>query len=89
MSNNPLKQFMGNQMNNPVNNVLQAMNGGMNPETIFNQMVNSNPQAKQFISQLQQQANGRSPRELAMQYAKQKGISDRDFMQLLNRMGLK
>lgn len=86
---NPLKGFMGNQMNNPMNNVLQMMNGGMNPQMIMDRMLQNNPQAKQFLEQMKNQSNGRSPKEMALQYARQQGISDQQLMEMANKMGLK
>lgn len=85
---NPLKSLMG-QQNNPINGILQMMNGGMNPQAMANQILQSNPQAQQFLTQMRNQSNGRSPKEMAMQFAKQKGISEKDLMQLASRMGLK
>ena len=85
---NPLNGFMGTPQN-PVNNILQMMNGGMNPQIVVNQMLQRNPQARLFLQQMQNQANGRSPKEVVMQYARQNGISDQELMQLAERVGLK
>lgn len=85
---NPLKDFMG-QPNNPMNSIIQMMNGGMNPQAIVNQMIKNNPQAQQLLTQIQNTSNGRSPKEMAIQYAKQKGISDKDFNALVSRLGIK
>lgn len=86
---NPLKGFMGPQNNNPVNGILQMLNNGGNPQQIANRILQSNPQARQFMQQMQNQANGRSPKEMAMQYAKQRGISEKDLMELASRFGAK
>lgn len=85
---NSLNRFRG-QANNPINGIMQMMNNGMNPQAFANQILQQNPQAKQFLTQIQNQANGRSPKEMALQYAKQQGISEQQLMQLANRMGLK
>lgn len=74
---------------NPLQMILQMKNGGMSPQNILNQMMQQNPQASQMITQLQNQANGRSPREMALQSAKQVGMSDQDFNQLIGMLGLK
>lgn len=85
---NPLKSFMS-PGNSPVNGILQMLNGGVNPQALANQLLQSNPQARLFLQQIQNQANGRSPREMAIQYAHQYGISDEELMRLASRMGLK
>ena len=85
---NPLKNLQGNAQN-PINGILQMLNGGANPQVMANQMLQRNPQAQQFLAQMQNQANGRSPREVAIQYAKQNGISEKELMRLAGRMGLR
>lgn len=85
---NPLKGFM-RQNNNPMNDIMQMLNGGANPQVMAQQMLQNNPQARQLIQQMQNQANGRSPKEMALQYAKQQGINEKDLMQLAQRFGLK
>lgn len=60
-----------------------------NPQAYVNQMLQQNPGAAQFIQQLQQNANGMSPREMAMQLAKQRGIDPAQLNQLASRFGLK
>lgn len=86
---NPLRNFMGQASQSPINGILQMMNGGMNPQFLADQVLQKNPQAKQFLQQMQNQANGRSPKEMVMQYAKQNGISEQEVMQLASRMGLR
>lgn len=85
---NPLKSYMG-QQSNPINGIMQMMNSGKDPKAIVDQILSSNPQARQFFNQMQNQANGRSPKEMAIQYASQKGISQEQLMQLAGRMGIK
>lgn len=85
---NPLKPFMSPN-SSPMNGILQIFNSGMNPQVLVNQMLQSNPQARLFLQQIQNQSNGRSPKEMAIQYARQRGISDEELMKLANRMGLR
>lgn len=85
---NPLKSFMSSN-SSPINGILQIFNSGMNPQILVNQMLQSNPQARLFLQQIQNQSNGRSPKEMAIQYARQRGISDEELMKLANRMGLR
>ena len=86
---NPLRGLMGKAPQSPINGILQMMNGGMNPQMMADQVLQRNPRAKQFLEQMQNQANGRSPKEMVMQYARQSGISEQEVMQLANRMGLR
>lgn len=83
---NPLGRNMSKgQPSNPMNNMLQLMNGGMNPE----QLLKNNPNANAMITQLKQMAGGKSPKEFAMEIAKQRGIDPDQLMQLVNRLGHK
>lgn len=86
---NPLRGLMGRATQSPINGILQMMNGGMNPQMMADQVLQRNPRAKKFLEQMQNQANGRSPKEMVMQYARQSGISEQEVMQLANRMGLR
>lgn len=81
--------LMGPQAQSPINKILQIMNGGMNPQIMAEGLLQRNPQARQFLTQMQNQANGRSPKEMVMQYAKQSGISEEEVMKIANKMGLK
>lgn len=85
---NPLKGFMG-QPTNPMAGIMQMLSQGMNPRMLASQLMQNNPQAKQFMAQMQNMSNGRSPRDMAIQYAKQQGMSEKDLMQLARMMGLK
>lgn len=85
---NPLKGFMG-QQNSPIGNIMQMLGGGMNPQALASQLLNNDPKARQFMAQMQNMSNGRSPRDMAIQYARQQGIKEKDLMELAHRMGLK
>lgn len=85
---NPLRSFMGAPQN-PVSGILQMLDSGANPQALAEQVLQRNPQARLFLQQIQNQSNGRSPKEMVMQYARQNGISDQQFMALANRMGLR
>lgn len=86
---NPLRSFMGNAPQSPLSGIMQAMNNGVNPQVMAEQILQRNPQARQFLQQMQNQSNGRSPKEMVFQYARQSGISEQDLMVLANRMGLR
>ena len=74
-------------MNNIINFVLQAMSGNANPNQVIQQMLQQNPQAQPFINQMQQ--SGLSPREYALQYAKQNNININPMVQMLQQRGIK
>lgn len=56
-----------------------------NPTAYVNNLLQQNPQAQQFMQNLQKSANGMSPREMAMQLAKQRGIDPAQLNQLVGR----
>ena len=73
---------------NLVNQFMAMVNGGANPMALAQQMLQHNPNAKQAMTQFQNMANGRSPRDLAMQLAKQNGVDMKQLMQFASRLGL-
>lgn len=75
--------------NNIVNMVLGMINSGGNPNQIAMNMLNNNPQAKQIMQQFQNMANGMSPKDFALQLAKQKGVNPDEVMKMANKFGLK
>lgn len=85
---NPLMGLIGGKPAGGMNplSMLQSM---QNPTQFAQQLLQSNPQAKQFMEQMQNMANGRSPKEFAMQLAKQSGMSEQDIMSFAQKMGAK
>lgn len=88
---NPL---MGNNtpsqdINTSANELLQFLNNGGNPEQLAKQIMNKNPQISKGIQQIKNMAGNRSPREFAIQFAKQRGMDPNLIIQVLNKMGLK
>ena len=75
--------------NNPINMFMQFLNSGGNPQQLAMQALQQNPQLKQTMEQLQSNAKGQSPRDIAMQLIKEKGIDPTQIMQIANKMGLK
>lgn len=75
---NPILQMLGgNQQNNMLNqiaNLRQLANG--NPQGLYDQMMKSNPQFKQFVNSNQ----GKSPEQIA----KENGIDLGMLKQLIN-----
>lgn len=67
---------------------MRMSQGGVNPQMIAQQMLASNPELKQIMTQMQNMANGLSPREFAIQYAKQNGVSEEQLMQVARKFGI-
>lgn len=87
---NPLMGLLGGGMpGNGGMNPLSMLQGMQNPAQFAQQLLNSNPQARQFMEQMQNMANGRNPKEFAMQLAKQNGMSEQDIMSFAQKMGAK
>ena len=62
---NPIMQMLNKNNNNKLNDVLGIVNilKNGNPNAIYNQMLNSNPQFKNFI----EQNKGKSPEQIAQE----------------------
>lgn len=76
------------QNNNPISFLMNFMNGGGNPQQLFEQMMRSNPQAKSTMEHLKNVSNGAHPRDILKQVCKQKGIDPAQLDQLVKKMGL-
>ena len=84
---NPLgKGNMPQQGGNPLNSLMSFINGGGNPQQLI-QQIQQNPNANAMIQQLQ--SMGKSPKEMVMQLAKQRGIDPSQIEQLVQKMGRK
>lgn len=73
----------------PIQQIVQMMNGGANPQQVMQQMLNNNPQAQVMLKQLQNMAGDTPPKDFAMQLLKQNGVSEKQIMDLAKKMGLK
>ena len=82
---NPIMQMMSGS---PVGAILQAINGGMNPQAMVQQVMQSNPQAVQMVQEMQRNSGGRSPKDVAMDYCRNNGISEQDVMRLASQLGI-
>ena len=67
---------------------MRMSQGGGNPQMIAQQMLASNPEIKQLMTQMQNMANGLSPKDFAIQYAKQNGVSEEQVMQVARKFGI-
>lgn len=70
--------------NNPMNQIMNALQQGVNPSQIAMQLAQNNPSVRQAM----QLVNGKTPeqvRDMAFQMAKQRGV---DLYQLARNMGI-
>jgi len=71
-------------MNNPMSQIMNAIQRGVNPNMIAMQLAQQNPAVRQAM----QMVNGKTPdqvRDMAFQMAKERGI---DLNQLARNMGI-
>lgn len=73
-------------MNN-LNDLMQLMNMGNNPQTIMQNMAKQNPQVQVVLNQMQ--SSGMTPQQFVMQYAKQNNIDITPMVNMLNQRGIK
>ena len=72
---------------NPLQVLLQMAMGGNNPEQIINQMMQQNPQLNILLNQARQ--SGMSPRDYAMQYARQNNVNIQPLVDMFAQRGIK
>ena len=70
-----------------LNNLMQLISGGMNPQQIIQSLSNQNPQIQVILNQARQ--SGMTPQQYAMQFAKQNNINIQPLINLLNNRGIK
>ncbi len=73
---------------NLLNTFMAMANSGGNPQQIAQQMLMNDPEAREVFQQMQNMANGLSPREFAIRYAEQNGVNPNEFLQFAKRFGL-
>ena len=73
---------------NPIQ-LLQAFSQSPNPKAMFEQMLSSNPQAMQTLNSIRNSTQGSSPKDVALQLAKQRGIPEEQIMQMYNGLNRK
>ena len=85
--------LMGSNMpigpNNPFSDILKFLNGGGNPQQVFNMFMSKNPNMNKMMQQMQNIANGRSAKQFAMDLAKQQGLDINQMEELARRLGAK
>lgn len=70
-----------------LNNLMQLIAGGMNPQQIIQNITQQNPQIQVLLNQARQ--SGMTPQQYAIQYAKQNNINIQPLINLLNNRGIK
>ena len=70
-----------------LNNLMQLISGGMNPQQIIQNITQQNPQVQVLLNQARQ--SGMTPQQYAMQFAKQNNINIQPLINLLNNRGIK
>lgn len=69
--------------------MLQMFRTAQNPQAMFEQMLQQNPQMATTLNQLRNSTQGSNPRDVAMNLAKQRGISEEQVMQMFNSINRK
>ena len=69
--------------------IFQMLRGSQNPQQMFQQMLQQNPQMSSALSQIQNSTQGSNPRDVAMQLAKQRGMSEQEVMNMYNAINRK
>lgn len=83
---NPLMKVMGK--NNPINKMIEFMNGGGNPMQFAQQLLSINPQLQQIMNQMQSECGNRSPKDYAIEMCKKQGGDPEQLMALARKMGV-
>ena len=75
-------------MMNPMQ-MFQMLQGAQNPQVMFQQMLRNNPQMSLALTQIQNSTQGSNPRDVAMQLARQRGMSEQQVMNMFNSLNRK
>lgn len=75
-------------MMNPMQ-MFQMLRGSNNPQQMFQNMLMQNPQMSTALSQIQNSTQGSNPRDVAMQLARQRGMSEQEVMNMFNSLNRK
>jgi type IV secretory pathway VirB10-like protein len=70
-------------MNSLINQILQMVSNGVNPQ----QLIQQNPQAQILFNQMQQ--SGMNIKDFTLQFARQNNINIQPIIQQLNQRGIK
>lgn len=73
----------------PIQQIVQMMSSGVNPQQVMQQMLNNNPQAQVMVKQFQNMAGNMPPKDFAIQLLKQNGLSEKQIMEMAKKLNLK
>ena len=76
-----------NQINQNIDAIINMANTNRNPKQIMQMMLQSNPEIRQAMVQMQNMAQGRTPKEFITQLAKQNGVDQDRIDQLMRIIG--
>lgn len=79
--------MFGNDINQAIENIIALYERGGNPQQVMQSMMQKNNQVGQMQSQLQNMAQGRSPKEFLIQLARQNGVSEKNLQGLSRILG--
>lgn len=90
---NPLLKNLNQQTNsyapdtqqNPMMQLMSVLQNGANPEALAQSVLQNNPQARPFLTNLQNA--GRNPKDLAMSLCQANGIPYNDMMAIAQMVG--
>ena len=66
--------------------LFQMLRGSQNPQQMFQNKLMQNPQISSALSQIQNSTQGSNPRAVAMQLARQRGMSEQEVMNMFNSL---
>lgn len=69
--------------------MFQMLRGAQNPQQMFQNMLMQNPQMSSALSQIQNSTQGANPKDVAMQLARQRGMSEQEVMNMFNSLNRK
>lgn len=69
--------------------LFQMLQSSQNPQMMFQQMLQQNPQMMSALSQIQNSTQGANPKDVAMQLARQRGMSEQEVMNMYNALNRK
>lgn len=75
-------------MMNPMQ-MFQMLRVAQNPQQMFQNMLMQNPQMNSALSQIQNSTQGANPKDVAMQLARQRGMSEQEVMNMFNSLNRK
>lgn len=71
--------------NNPMQQMLQMLSMGNNPNQVVQMLAQQNPNVQAILNQMQQ--SGMTPQQFAMQYARQNNIDINQIANAFRKMG--